>query len=72
MSMSGFKISSYCVGGGCVAVSTDSDGTIVVADSKTLSHCGPRLSFTSDEWDAFLAGVKNGEFERAALRDHQG
>ena len=63
----GFKISSYCMGGGCVAVAAESDGTVVVADSKTVADGGPRVSFTAAEWDAFIAGVKNGEFERGVL-----
>jgi Domain of unknown function (DUF397) len=63
----GFKISSYCLGGGCVAVAAGPDGTVVVADSKTMATDGPRVSFTASEWDAFIAGVKNGEFERKAL-----
>lgn len=67
----GFKISSYCAGGGCVAVATGPSDTVVVVDSKVAAAAGPRLTFTAPEWDAFLAGVKNGEFERAALPPHQ-
>lgn len=28
---------------------------------------GPQLCFTSAEWDAFLDGVRKGEFDREAL-----
>jgi hypothetical protein len=34
---------------------------IAVRDSKDPQ--GPRLLYTPDEWDAFLDGVKRGEFD---------
>jgi len=37
------------------------DGAIAVRDSKD-PH-GPALIYTRDEWDAFLHGVKGGEFD---------
>lgn len=37
------------------------DGAIAVRDSKD-PH-GPALIYTHDEWDAFLHGVKGGEFD---------
>lgn len=36
------------------------DGT-AVRDSKDPN--GPKLIFTPEEWTAFVAGVKNGEFD---------
>lgn len=36
-------------------------GDILVRDSKDPT--GPVLRFTRDEWDAFVAGVKAGEFD---------
>jgi Domain of unknown function (DUF397) len=62
-----FRISSYCYSGGCVAVSAHSDDVILVADSKTVDAGGDFLRFTGMEWDAFIAGVKNGEFDRHVL-----
>lgn len=38
------------------------DGGIAVRDSKDPS--GPALLFTPAEWDAFLGGAKDGEFDR--------
>ena len=38
-------------------------GAIAVRDSKNQS--GPSLLFTSGEWDAFLAGARDGEFDLA-------
>jgi len=35
--------------------------TFVFRDSKDPS--GPVLTFTKDEWDAFVAGVRAGDFQ---------
>ena len=48
--------------GNCVEVRHELDGTFV-RDSKA-SGMGPALSFTPAEWDAFVAGVESGEFDR--------
>ena len=37
------------------------DGAIMIADSKNPS--GPVLSYTLEEFDAFLDGAKKGEFD---------
>ncbi|GAA2512200.1 DUF397 domain-containing protein [Pilimelia columellifera] len=37
------------------------DGAIAVRDSKNTA--GPALLFTPDEWDAFVGGAKDGEFD---------
>lgn len=37
------------------------DGAIAVRDSKRPE--GPVLLFTQDEWDAFVGGAKDGEFD---------
>jgi hypothetical protein len=37
------------------------EGAIVVRDSK--NPAGPSLVFTENEWDAFVAGAKDGEFD---------
>jgi hypothetical protein len=34
---------------------------VLVRDTK--AHDGPVLAFTRDEWAAFIAGVKAGEFD---------
>jgi Domain of unknown function (DUF397) len=47
----------------CVEVRLRS-GRIQVRDSKD-PH-GPQLSFTPAEWDAFVAGAKDGEFDLPA------
>ena len=53
-------------GGNCVEVSATRDASDVLylmRDSKDPD--GPKLAFTGAEWDAFLRGVKDGEFDLA-------
>lgn len=65
MSTLSFVVSSHCHEGGCVAVAAIPGGGIAVRDQKVDG--GPVLSFTSEEWRAFLAGVADGEFDHDAL-----
>jgi hypothetical protein len=51
--------------GGCVEAAY-SDGFIGVRDTKARGT-GPILEFTQHEWQAFVLGVANGEFDIAAL-----
>lgn len=44
----------------CVEVAKNSDGTVCVRDSKDPAQTV--LTFTHDEWIAFLSGVNKGEF----------
>ncbi|WP_330229572.1 DUF397 domain-containing protein [Nocardia sp. NBC_00508] len=46
----------------CVEVAHLSGSMVGVRDSKDAS--GPVLVFTPSEWDAFTAGVQDGEFHR--------
>jgi hypothetical protein len=46
----------------CVEVASLPGGGIGVRDSKDSE--GPVLRFTPDEWNAFLGGARNGEFDR--------
>ena len=48
-------------GTNCVEVMETEQG-FLVRDTKDGEQ-GPVLSFTHDEWQAFLAGVDNGEFD---------
>ncbi|MFD8527285.1 DUF397 domain-containing protein [Streptosporangium canum] len=48
-------------GGNCVEVAELSGGRRGVRDSKNPT--GPALIFTPGEWDAFIGGVKDGEFD---------
>lgn len=57
-----YKISSLCggCGCGCVGVAME-DGAIYVTNTTTADS--PVTRFTPEEWKAFIAGVKNGEFD---------
>jgi uncharacterized protein DUF397 len=48
-------------GGGCVEVARNLPGIVAVRDSK--DRTGPTLSFTPADWEAFTAGVREGEFD---------
>jgi hypothetical protein len=50
-------------GDNCVEIAFASDGHIGVRDSKQQG-LGPILEFTPGEWDAFVGGVRNGEFDQ--------
>lgn len=52
---------SFC-NSNCVEVASLPGGGIGVRDSKDTE--GPMLRFTSGEWDAFLGGARNGEFDK--------
>lgn len=52
---------SSCYHGGCVEVGQGDGGNVFVRDSKDRSK--PPHEFTSREWQAFIDGVKNGEFD---------
>lgn len=58
-----FKSSRSGGGKDCVEVAFTANGHVGVRDSKNPS--GPALVFTAGEWDAFTAGVLNGEFNRS-------
>jgi hypothetical protein len=47
--------------GNCVEVASLPEGEIGVRNSRDAQ--GSVLRFTSDEWHAFLGGVRNGEFD---------
>lgn len=49
-------------GGNCVEVAELPDGGRAVRHSKHPN--GPVIAYTAAEWDAFLEGVKAGEFDR--------
>lgn len=56
----GFRRSSYCNVGACVEVAI-ADGSVSVRDAKNDE--GPVLNFTPEEWEAFVLGVRAGEFD---------
>lgn len=63
-----FKSSYSYANGNCVEVRRHPDGQVEVRNSRFPDLSIP--AFTRDEWDAFLAGVSNGEFEQPIRRLH--
>jgi hypothetical protein len=55
------KSSLSFANGNCVEVSDQPGGAIGLRNSRDRE--GPVLRFTPDEWQAFLGGVRNGEFD---------
>ena len=61
LSRAHWRKSSHSSGNGaCVEIAETSD-LIAVRDSK--DPAGPKLVFTAPEWEAFTAGVRDGEFD---------
>jgi hypothetical protein len=54
------RLSSFCSGGACIGVRV-SDREVTIMDTKRPDS--EPLRFTPDEWQAFVAGVKAGEFD---------
>jgi hypothetical protein len=63
LSRAAWRKSSYSGGNGgqCVEVARNLPGIVAVRDSKDPD--GPKLSVAPDEWEAFAAGIKDGEFD---------
>lgn len=54
----GGKVSSFCQDGSCVHVHKTTSDLVY-----TGSADGASAMFDRDEWEKFIAGVKNGEFD---------
>lgn len=59
-----FKATASSGAQGCVEIAHLDDGRVALRDSKT-PHA-PAHIFTRHEWDCFLHGAKNGEFDPPA------
>lgn len=57
--------SSFCPGADCLWVELLPDGQVLVSDRPRR---GVELIVTPGAWDAFLDGVRAGEFDREALQ----
>ena len=53
--------STYSTSSDCVEVAFVA-GAVAIRDSK--DRRGPVLLFTAGEWDAFIAGVRDGQFQQ--------
>jgi hypothetical protein len=57
-----WRTSTYTVGNGnCVEVAALPDDYLAIRDSKDKT--GPMLRFPATAWHAFVAGIKDGEFD---------
>ena len=55
-----WRRASFCDNSSCVEVA-NGNNFVAMRDSKVKG--GPMLSYTRQEWAAFIAGVKAGEFD---------
>jgi len=62
LSAARWRKSSHSHDNGCVEAAFI-QGKVAVRDSKNPN--GPVLLFTALEWEAFLTGVRDGEFDQA-------
>ena len=59
-----WRKSSFSNANGCVEAAPLPDGLIALRDSKNPQ--GGHLVYNAHEWQSFLAGVRNGEFDYLA------
>jgi hypothetical protein len=57
-----WRTSSHSEGDACVEVADGPDG-VRLRDSKDPD--GPVLAFDAEDWTAFIAGVRRGDFDRS-------
>jgi hypothetical protein len=55
-----WRVSQSCEGGACIIVARSGD-EIVFGRSNDVN--GTTYAYTRTEWDAFVAGVKRGDFD---------
>jgi hypothetical protein len=58
-----FKSSRSNANNSCVEVAFLGGGDVAVRDTKDQGR-GPIMVFTPAEWDAFIGGIQDGEFDR--------
>jgi hypothetical protein len=56
-----YGTSRYCPNGNCVEAAPLPNGGVAIRDSKDRGK--PPHIFTPEEWAAFIAGVKDGDFD---------
>jgi Domain of unknown function (DUF397) len=53
-----------CAGNGsCIEVRLIADGMVAIRNSQNISRIAILISVSTDEWAAFVAGVKAGDFD---------
>ncbi|MEV6982264.1 DUF397 domain-containing protein [Sphaerisporangium sp. NPDC051017] len=63
-----FKARASTSGNGCVEVAHLPDGGVAIRHSRMPN--AEVIRYTGHEWDCFLDGVRNGEFDRPGVADH--
>jgi predicted secreted Zn-dependent protease len=58
-----WRVSRACEGGACVMVTRNGDSVIF---GNTTTPDGPTYSYTTAEWQQFVVGVKQGDFDDIA------
>ena len=61
------KSSHSMSNGQCVDVALDKDGNVLVRHSRQLEAGRPCVRYTPAEWEAFILGAKDGEFDYGKL-----
>jgi Domain of unknown function (DUF397) len=56
-----WRVSSWCASGECIAVAQLPAGQVAIRDTKDPE--GTELRFSASEWQAFVQGVRSGEFD---------
>lgn len=62
----GWRISTRCANGNCVAVAALPGGRVAMRDTKQGAH-GPLAVLPAEAWQAFVERIKNGEYDSAAV-----
>lgn len=65
--MKRYTKSSFCNSGTCVEVAIDGPADSSATLVTVVDADGNEAYFHPDEWDAFVKGVKNGEFDLEKL-----
>lgn len=60
-----WRKSSFCNLSNCVEVASGADGSVLIRGGASGGDGGAVLRFTEEEWRAFAAGVRAGEFDLA-------
>jgi predicted secreted Zn-dependent protease len=55
-----WRVSQRCEGGACIMVARKGDSVIF---GNTQDPNGPVYAYTASEWQQFLAGAKQGDFD---------
>lgn len=61
----GWRVSTRCANGNCVAVAALPGGRVAMRDTKRGAN-GPLTVLPAGAWHAFVERIKNGEYDSAA------